>query len=132
MFKFVERTFLLYSEFGVDNIFNIDDALKVLSKNESLSKQTVRSSLEISMNKGLISIDSKTDYSFFYLKRKKDVRDFKFVEREKLKHYDKIKTYYKFDKKNLIIMIKYFNLKPKDGDITPDIVKMFLNPENET
>lgn len=138
MFKFVERVFHLYDSFGMDGIFNIDEALEVINKNENISKQTLRSSLDISMNRGIIDIDSKTNYPIYFrfrpsgIKIKTSSEEFNFVDRKELKHYDKMKTYYKFSRENLIVMVKEYGVKPKDEDITPDIVKMFLAPENET
>lgn len=128
MQKYVERAFCLYQNFGVNNIFSIDEAVECINKeNESIGKETLRSSIDIAHRKGLISIDSKLSSFYYYRIVHEKVESF--VNREEMKHYDKMKTYYRFDEKNLMVMIKKFSLKPKDEDITSEVVKLFLDPE---
>lgn len=135
MQKYVERAFCLYQHFGVNNTFTINDAVECIKKeqNKDIGKETLRSSIDIAHRKGLINCDSNLTFPYYYnyhnqLINKKN-EDSTFVDRKKMKHYDKMKTYYRFDEKNLMVMIKKFSLKPKDEDITPEVVKLFLNPE---
>ena len=135
MQKYVERAFCLYQHFGVNNVFTIDEAVECIKKeqNKDIGKETLRSSIDIAHRKGLISCDSKLAFPYYYNYHHqlthRDKKESEFVNREEMKHYDKMKTYYRFDEKNLMIMIKKFSLKPREEDITPEVVKIFLDPE---
>lgn len=125
MYKFVERILCLYQNFGINNPFTITEAIDCIE--EDVSKETLRSSIEIAREKGLILVDSILELQAYYNYHSRG----KLVDREKLKHYDKMKTFYCFNNKNLFVMVKDFSFKPRDEDITSEIVKLFLNPERE-
>jgi hypothetical protein len=109
--------------------FTIEEAIKCINDNvdKDISKETLRSSIEIARRNELILVDSILELQAYY---NYQVRG-KLVDRGKLKHYDKVKTFYCFNEKNLVTMIKRFSFKPRDEDITPEIVKLFLDPERK-
>lgn len=128
MYKFVERILCLYSEFGLNNSFDINQAIECL--NENISKDALRSSIDLAEQNGLICTD-KNFYRYitnsWHKKIKKE--DYLFINRDDKKYSDKLKTYYRFNAANLYYMVKDYNIKPKDDDITPEIVKIFLEGE---
>lgn len=135
MHKFVSRIYKIYTHFGINSVFNIEQALECINKEENITKSTLRSSIDLAERNKLIEIDSQSYHSgrffpstFYAHNWRKIGEDTSFIDRKELKHYEKIKTYYKFSEQNLFNMIKKYSLKPKDDDLNSRVVKLFLNP----
>lgn len=116
--KYAERIAWLYYEFGLNNPFDINQAIDCMVKhNDTKNKSTLRSSIDIAYRDNLISIDSSA-YPDFKIKP--------FVQREDLKWHKKMKTFYMFSENNFLNIINRLKIKPLDKDISPKIVKLFL------
>jgi len=113
--KYAERITWLYYEFGLNNPFDINQAINCMSNhNDTKNKSTLRSSIDIAWRDDFISIDSAYP------------DDYRFVDRDKLNWHEKLKTFYIFNRENFINIIDKLRIPPLEKDITPDIAKLFL------
>lgn len=123
LFKYEQRVVDLYYTYGLNIPFSVDEAAKTLQ----LPKENIRSSLEIALREHLICIDNYNQYNWYMVFRREHVKNV--INRENLVWHDKLKTFYLFTESELIRMVKYLAVKPLDKDITPEVVKLFLNGE---
>lgn len=114
--KYLERIAWLYYEFGLNNPFDINQAIScMINNNDTKNKSTLRSSIDIAWRDNLISIDFSDNFS-----------SNSFIDRDQLRWHSKLKTFYVFNQDNLINIVKKARISPLEGDINPEIVKLFL------